>query len=249
MPAINLNDLENKIEILGSKLDNPTNFYFELRDLYEYYTDRTFRPNKETNNVILIPKYKILPQVQRSIRQNLIPHLINSPAQALLLAKELWKKEYYEYKEIAILIIGSLPFQKQINIIEILADWASEIKEEILQRKIASEGISTLIEENPEALIEWIKVNLSESKSRHNKFSFYCLFYFTKSNPKKHLPDILQILKEALSPPLNKFQYQYQEIIAQLNIYVPEETKFLLDELSGIYPNSKIINNLDKISN
>jgi len=246
MPAIILRDLEIQIQKMAKLMGSPSLFYIALRDIYEYYTNRTFRPSQEFSNPILIPTYRLLPQIQRSILFYLLPQIQKSPAQAFQLSKELWEKTHFEHKEIAISILGNIPFQKQLNILDILSRWASETDEELLQKKIATEGISSLINQNPTELLSWIKENLFLEGSKNINFSYLCLHSFIKTNPTKHLPDILLILREVLSPPSHKYQHHYFDIFKLLSNLIPRETTYFLLEIKSKFPDNKIISRLNK---
>ena len=73
MPAIQLSRLRKQAENLPQFFNNPEKLTQEIIDLFEYYSDRTFRPGVVGRPIPIINSYKIATPVLQEILAVLSP--------------------------------------------------------------------------------------------------------------------------------------------------------------------------------
>ena len=100
-------------------------FTGNLRDLFSLYANRTLRYGDSTDVKPLIPMYNLPTPVIRQLQTDLDLRVSADPQSALSLADDLWQDNYYEIKQTALYILGTVPIDSPEPIIERLKLWLS----------------------------------------------------------------------------------------------------------------------------
>lgn len=101
MPAIQLNRLNKQANDLAALYNEPARFVRELRDLFEFYSDRTRRPSQTGAPDPVIPTYNVPDPVLRRVLFAITPYIAEDPESALLLADACWARQHLEFRIMA----------------------------------------------------------------------------------------------------------------------------------------------------
>src|SRR5512133_3765672 len=95
MPAIDLARLKKQTAHLADIFGDPSAFLRELRDVLEFYVNRSLRSQSVAPSSVL-PTYRTPVVVLRQIETELGPAAVRQPLQALELAAALWDEGWLE---------------------------------------------------------------------------------------------------------------------------------------------------------
>lgn len=109
MPAISPARLQDDVTRLFTHADEPARFESMLEGLFEFYADRTIRPAQVGKPAVLMPAYHVPKPVLRALEGGLADLARRSPVTALELADRFWMRDRWEYKLLAVRLLGMLP--------------------------------------------------------------------------------------------------------------------------------------------
>jgi hypothetical protein len=108
MPAIDLARLKKQTAQLADLFDQPADFLRELKEILDYYVNRTLRSQGVAPSSVL-PTYRTPSVVLRQIETELSPVAEKNPIEALELADALWDEGWLETRLLAAFLLGTNP--------------------------------------------------------------------------------------------------------------------------------------------
>ena len=124
MPAIQLARLRQQAVELAELFSQPEVFIKELKDLFEFYSDRTRRPSQVGAPPPILKAYKIPAPVIRRILFELNPRVKDDPQGGFSLVDALWEQPILELRMLAISFLFKLPAAEHEQILERLEKWS-----------------------------------------------------------------------------------------------------------------------------
>ena len=101
-------------------------FITELKNLLDYYSDRTRKPGEGGAKLNLLRAYHVPKQVTKQIENILKPKIILNPEASLKLADLLWNENWLECRILALTVLGWIPPDPPQMIIKRLETWSKE---------------------------------------------------------------------------------------------------------------------------
>ena len=135
---------------LVEKFDSPQAFISGLKDLFDYYSDRTRKPGRGGIKFSLLRSYNVPKQVTRQIESILEPKLISEPELGLGIADLLWDENWLECRVLALTILGWIPPHPPQIFIKRLDAWSKESGGDRILDASFSSGLSRLLLDSPE---------------------------------------------------------------------------------------------------
>ena len=237
MPAIQPAVLRQQAALLAEHFDQPIAFQRSLRHLLELYADRAHRSGQLGIPPPLSPAYHVRPPVLRQILLELRPLIVEYPEQALLLCDALWMDEYYEFRILAIRILGQIIPSPQERVLQRIREWIESQPEKRIVEAIIQEGCLRLQDEQPQAYFKLVETWIDQPNAYYQQTGLNALQPVVESGKFTNLPVIFRLLQPLVYsiPPAIK-----QEIIDLLKALArnsPYETAYFLRQNLTDYEN------------
>jgi len=127
MPAIDLARLKKQTANLADIFGEPSAFLRELREVLEFYVNRSLRSQSVAPSSVL-PTYRTPVAVLRQIEKELGPVAEQQPILALELADALWDEGWLETKLLAAFLLGRIPPQEE-RLLARLTAWTQAVRD------------------------------------------------------------------------------------------------------------------------
>jgi len=254
MPAIHLPRLRKQIHELSDQCANPKVFLSRLKDLFDYYGDRTLRPSQLAAKPTAIPSANVPNPVLRHTINGLAPHAVSTPHLILDLCRELWNFGWLEHRLLASQLLGKLPLENPDEITTLVEQWCLENHEEVLLDSLSKHSLTQLQTENPYFLIakaeEWIAAQNSKAKHKPpiqtaalinlQKLGLRALIPLITEPTYENLPRIYNALRPIMADPPKVLRPDLLDIIRALALRSPAETAYFLRDLSTNSPTATL---------
>jgi hypothetical protein len=254
MPAINLPRLRKQVNELAPYCSEPEVFLRKLKDLFDYYGDRTLRPSQVAARPTAISAANVPQPVIRHVVGELVPYANSTPHLILDLSRELWKYGWLEHRLLACLLLGKLPSSYAEEIIQLAEEWCKQNHEEALLNAIAERSLAPLQSEHPDLLIakaqEWIAAPTTKQDQQPSlsaavllnfqKLGFRALLPLVADQGYENLPKIYKTLKPSLQTPAKVLRPDLLDLLRHLGRRSPQETAFFLRSLHTESPSTTL---------
>lgn len=251
MPAIHLPRLRKQVGELATYCSEPTVFLDKLKDLFNYYGDRTLRPSQVAAKSIAIQTANVPRPVLRQVVNELTPHANNTPHIVLDLCRELWRYGWFEHRLLACQLLGKLPSDYADEIILVVETWCLENHEETLVDAMSTSSLTALHSENTDLLIRKAQEWIDHPESAAPRMPAAVLLNFQKlglrslapliQDPSyENLPKIFKSLKPIMQNPPKILRPDFLDLLRLLGRRSPQETAFYLRNLLDESPTAAL---------
>ncbi len=234
MPAIQLARLKLHVAGLVANFDQPVSFRKALRDLFEFYADRTYRPGRAGLLPPLLPNYHIHRQVTRQIETELFPLIMSDPQAALRLADELWTDAYLEPRLLAVYIFSQVTTDPPEPILERLIKWTKPEEDRQVLTAFLSQGTVRLQREQPELWARLIKDWLTSEDPVLQSYGLRAILAMINDAGFENLPAVFRLISPLMQSIPDKLQGDMVTILEATAKRWPAETAFFLRQLVSI---------------
>ncbi len=234
MAAIQLTRLKQQVAGLVDFFDQPVRFRRELRDLFEFYSDRTYRPGQAGPLPPLLPNYHIATPVIRQIEMDLLPLVGSDPAAALLLVDELWEDPYLEPRLLAVYLFSLAPADFPDPLVERLMRWAKPDEDRQVLTALLTQGSIRLQREQPEVWAGLIKAWLEASDLAIQSYGLRAIQAMINDPHYENLPDIFRLISPLMQTIPPKLQADMASLVEATSRRWPTETAFFLRQMLSI---------------
>lgn len=228
MPAIHLPRLRRQAVELAEKFENPRAFNQELKDLFEFYSDRTRRPGQTGAPPPLIKVYKVPEPVLQRIYLEMVPLARSNPEKAFDLVGALWEEPLFEHRLIACRLLGKIPASEHQRLLALIEEWVDENEEESLLESIATHSLARLREENPELFTAQIERWLGSKRIKYQKLGLIALLAQLTATEFENLPVVYRLLGMHMPTASKGLRPYLLDLLKPLARRSPLETAFFL---------------------
>lgn len=229
MPAIDLARLKKQTAQLADLFDQPAAFLRELREVLEFYVNRTLRSLSVAPSSVL-PTYRTPVVVLRQIEKELGPIAEGQPIQALELADALWDEGWLETKLLAAFLLGRIPPQEE-RLLARLTAWTQAVRDPEVRAALLTTSLTRLRHETPDLFLILVKEWLHPARQRMWSNGIQALVPLISAAEFDNLPPIFEIIEPILKASPATLQYDLQELIVVLFAASPEETTYFLQQI------------------
>jgi len=231
MTAINPTRLKIQSAKLTEYFTKPDQFISGLHDLLTFYAAR-IRQTSLTINSAKIESYQVPPPVLRELVLNLLEEANQHPAETLKLVDSLWKENWLEFKQLAVILTGSIPASHLEEIMKRIRKWGKTSSEE-LRQLIMTSGLERLRMEKKYQVLDLLKDLGASTVKKDQQAALFGLRPFVEDPEFADLPKIYKILGDILSKDETAFIKEITVLIQSLKKRSESETaNFLVRQLS-----------------
>ncbi len=197
MTAINPARLKIQCAELSENFSHPAKFIPALHDLLGFYAAR-IRQTSLSRTPLTLQTYQVPAPVQRALISELEDYLKEKPILGLNLVDALWKEEWVEFRQLAIICLGKLPPFDPDPILNRIKSWLNSCIAEDIRHSIMIQGLTQLVEEKPELIFEFIGDLISSGSKMNHQAALFGLAAFAENPDFDNLPVIYSRLAEIL---------------------------------------------------
>jgi len=233
MPAVNPTRLRFQIDELMHNFASPSEFHRKLRDLFSLYANRSLRYGDSTEIKPLISIYNLPAPAIRQLQLDLDLRVAEDPQAALALADELWQDNYYEVKQTALYILGTVPIETPDPIIDRLNNWLSPDLDAVLLTSLFTLGTRRIQNTHPAVWERFISSFLEKGNPENLAVGIRGLTEGLKNENFSNLPSVFRLISPIIQRPDRKNLHDLEDLIEILARKSSTETgHFLRQSLS-----------------
>ncbi len=229
MPAIDLARLKKQTARLADIFGEPPAFLRELREILEFYVNRSLRSQSVAPSSVL-PTYRTPVAVLRQIEKELGPVAGEQPILALELADALWDEGWLETKLLAAFLLGRIPPQEE-RLLARLTAWTQAVRDPEVRAALLTTSLTRLRKETPDLFLVLVKEWLHPARQRMWSNGVQALVPLISSPDFDNIPPILEVVEPILKASPATLQYDLQELIITLFEASPDETIYFLQQI------------------
>src|SRR5215213_698798 len=229
MPAIDLARRKKQTAQLADLFDQPVVFLRELREVLEFYINRTLRSLSVAPSSVL-PTYRTPVVVLRQIEKELGSIAERQPIQALELADALWDEGWLETKLLAAFLLGRIPPQEE-RLLARLTAWTQAVRDPSVRAALLTTSLTRLRRETPNLFLILVKEWLHPARQRMWSNGIQALVPLISSEDFDNLPPIFETIEPILKASPAALQFDIQELLITLYRASPDETTFFIHQV------------------
>ena len=229
MPAIDLARLKKQTAQLADIFDQPPEFLRAVREILEFYVNRTLRSQGVAPSSVL-PTYRTPAVVLKQIETELGPVAEKKPIQALELADALWDEGSLETKLLAAFLLGRIPPQEE-RLLARLTAWTQAVRDPNVRAALLTTSLTRLRKETPDLFLVLVKEWLHPARQRMWSNGVQALVPLISSPDFDNLPPIFEIVEPIIKASPATLQYDLQELIIALFEASPHETMYFIQQI------------------
>jgi hypothetical protein len=229
MPAIDLARLKKQTAQLADIFSEPSAFLRELREILEFYVNRSLRSSGVAPSSVL-PTYRTPAVVLRQIETELGPVAEQQPIQALELADALWDEGWLETKLLAAFLLGRIPPQEE-RLLARLTAWTQAVRDPNVRAALLTTSLTRLRKETPDLFLVLVKEWLHPARQRMWSNGVQALVPLIASPDFDNLPPIFEIVEPIIKTSPATLQFDLQELIITLFKASPDETTYFIQQI------------------
>ena len=230
MPAIDLARLKKKAAQLTDLFGRPDEFVRALRDMLDFYVNRTRRDEGATAPSSVLETYRTPPAILKQIENELAPLAASRPNEALELADRLWDEGWLETRLLAASLLGRIPPQEE-RLLARLTAWASQVRDPSVRSVLLTTSLARLRKETPGRFLaltgEWLK----PERQKLWPHGIQALIPLIRDPNYNNLPPIFEILEDVVEAAPALIQNELIELLDALYEDSPTETIHFLQDV------------------
>ncbi|MBN1667265.1 MAG: DNA alkylation repair protein [Anaerolineales bacterium] len=230
MPAVQLARLRRQTAELREFFPQPEVLLRRLRDLLEFYADRTRRPGQSGKPAPLIRMYQAPRQVLRQIGIDLQPQIHADPGTALALADLLWADGWLETRLLAIDILAEIPLQDTVPTLTRMRAWAGDCLDTELLDALFAVGRARLWGGEMKDFLHLIDEWASSAELDTQKLALRAISVLVADPGFENLPVVMRLLQPYVRAPLARLEADTLQVIQALVRRSPLETAYFLQQ-------------------
>ena len=225
MPAIQPNRLKLDAAKVAENFPNTTAIISELDGYFNFYADRTKRVGQATATTPLLLTYNIPRPAMRQLRVAFQPYLSDT-GYMLGLVDALWDQEAFEFKLLAVYLLGDIDADAETTLLRIL-EWAKNTDEEQLLKVLLAQEVITS-KEIADMLIAQIETMLLSDALQTRALGLRLLTAFHASGENANIPHTFSWIRPLVLRGEDVLQPYLRDILHTLAQISPTETAFFL---------------------
>src|SRR6266498_1310232 len=208
MPAIDLARLKKQTAQLADIFDQPVAFLREVREILDFYVNRTLRSQSVAPSSVL-PTYRTPAVVLKQIETELGPVAEKQSIQALELADALWDEGWLETKLLAAFLLGRIPPQEE-RLLARLTAWTQAVRDPEVRAALLTTSLTRMRRETPDLFLILVKEWLHPARQRMWSNGIQALVPLISSEEFDNLPPIFEVVQPIIKAAPAALQFDLQ---------------------------------------
>jgi len=236
MPAIDLARLRKQTNTLVDFFFLPEDFLAHLREMLDFYVNRTLRKKENIAPGSNLPTYRTPAVVIRQIEVSIGPTATENPHYALELADLLWDEGYIETRLLAAFLLGRIPPQEE-RLLARLTAWTQQVRDSSVQAALLTTSLARMRKETPDEFLVLIGEWLHPARQRLWPNGIQALLPMITDPDFDNLPPVFEIVHPIIKAAPGTIQNDLGDLINALYRASPSETTYYLRQILESSPN------------
>ncbi len=228
MTAINPARLKIQCADLSEYYSTPVKFISGLHDLLGFYAAR-IRQTSLSRTPLTLQTYQVPAPVLRAVVNELEESLNEEPDLGLMLIDALWKEEWVEFRQLAIICLGDLPPNKPEKILERIITWLGNCTAEDVRRRIMTRGLTRMVEDKSKTVFDFIGELIKSGSKMDHQAALFGLLAFAENPDFDNLPVVYNLLAEILLTEETGLVKEITALVRALGKRSEQETAYFLE--------------------
>lgn len=230
MPAIDLARLRKQANRLADFFFLPEDFIRNLREILDFYVNRTLRKQEEIAPGSNLPTYRTPIVVMRQIENGIGALATENPHYALELADLLWDEGYSETRLLAAFLLGRIPPQEE-RLLARLTAWAQQVRDPSVRGALLTTSLARMRKETPDEFLIVLGEWLHPARQRLWPNGIQALLPMVTDPNFENLPPIFELVHPIIEAAPGALQTDLGNLINALYRASPSETVYYLREI------------------
>jgi hypothetical protein len=230
MPAIDLARLRKQANQLTDFFFLPEDFLRHLREVLDFYVNRTLRQKEEIAPGSNLPTYRTPPVVMRQIEKTIGPTATENPHYALELADLLWDEGYIETRLLAAFLLGRIPPQEE-RLLARLTAWTQQVGDKSVRAALLTTSLARMRIETPDEFLVVVGEWLHPARQRYWSNGIQALLPMITDPSFENMPPIFELVRPVIEAAPGILQTDLGNLINALYQDSPSETDYFLHEI------------------
>lgn len=230
MPAIDLARLRKQASRLSDFFFAPDEFLKHLRDMLEFYVNRTMRKPQAIAPGSNLPTFHTPSVVVKQIKQEISHNAREYPEAALELADLLWDEGHLETRLLAAFLLGHIPPQES-HLLPRLTAWTQQIRDANLRAELLDASLARMRKEAPDQFLQLIGEWLQPERTRLWPNGIQAVISAVYDRSFVNLPPLLKLIAPVIEAAPAKLQLEIEELALALYKKTPAETAYFLRQV------------------
>jgi len=224
MPAVQLAQLRIQIYEMIGGFSKPEDFIENLKQIFEFYGDRVYKPGKVLQPAKLVPAYHAPAIVLQQLEQQLSSTIQENPDAALILADMLWKDKYLEPRLLAIAVLSQIPLDNLEPVMHRFFAWCQPEEETKILNLVLTKSSTRMRREKPEQWLEMISVWINNPNHRIQAIGLKAILPLINEREFENLPAVFLMITSLISDTPAQLHVEIGNVIDRLYKRSPNET-------------------------
>ena len=247
MPAIDLSRLKKQAAQLADIFGRPDEFVRALRDVLDFYVNRTVRDEGAVAPSSVLETYRTPAPILKQIENELAPLASSRPNEALELADHLWDEGWLETRLLAASLLGRIPPQEE-RLLARLTAWASQVRDPSVRAALLTTSLARLRKETPERFLELVSEWLNPKRQRLWPHGIQALIPLIRDPNYSNLPPVFEVLENVVEAAPAVIQTELIDLFDALYEESPTETGHFLQDILANSENPMTATTIRRIS-
>lgn len=230
MPAIDLARLRKQANQLVDFFFLPEDFLKHLREMLDFYVNRTLRKKEKIAPGSNLPTYRTPSVVMRQIEKAIGPIAAENPHYALELADLLWDEGYIETRLLAAYLLGRIPPQEE-RLLARLTAWTQQVLDKSVRVALLTTSLARMRVETPDEFLVVVGEWLHPARQRFWSNGIQALLPMITDPRFENMPPIFELVKPVIEAAPGGLQTDLGNLINALYQDSPSETDYFLHEV------------------
>jgi hypothetical protein len=228
MPAIQPARLKIQTARLAEDFSNPDVFVRSFHELLDHYSDRSYRPGQSGEPPPLLKAYNVPPPVLRHVLKELGPAILQDRSGTLDLSKRLWEEPFYEFRNLAISLVGQVTPGPPEDILKLVEAWAIPSTELRLLKALLVTGLARVRREFPQVYLRQVNQWLVSGRIFTQQLGLQALVPLLAEPGFENLPVLFRMLAPLVRSAPTPLRPDLLDIMQKLARRSPKEAAFFL---------------------
>jgi hypothetical protein len=230
MPAIDIARLRKQSNQLVDFFFLPEDFLKNLREMLDFYVNRTLRKQENIAPGSNLPTYRTPPVVMRQIQNAIGPTATENPHYALELADLLWDEGYIETRLLAAFLLGRIPPQEE-RLLARLTAWAQQVRDPSVRGALLTTSLARMRKETPDEFLILVGEWLHPARQQLWPNGIQALLPMITDPNFDNMPPIFKLLEPIIEAAPGTLQNDLGNLINTLYQASPSETVYYVREI------------------
>ncbi|HSV86725.1 MAG TPA: DNA alkylation repair protein [Levilinea sp.] len=240
VPAVSLTRLKAQISTLAWKFTSPEDFRRALRDLFDLYAGRAYRPGDVVLSERRALAYRTPALILRQLELELARHVRENPNAALSAADALWKDDYLEPRQLAAFLLGQAPVDPPQPVLARLQAWCQPKEDRQALDALFDRGAERLRREQAQVWLGLIQDWLNYQRAAFDSLALQALLPTITDRQFENIPPIYQMIRPLLTTPIAAVQSILLDVLEALARRSATETAYFLRQVVTLDPHPAI---------